>query len=108
MKRPAYIPLAVLLLASSAASLSADPSNRPMGVAAADWIPVTDRLGIVLVPPPVASGDRGAEPVGAPISPTALILPLKPPVGGYFMVKGAKGWARLVVIEPAKGPADAG
>src|SRR5436189_268139 len=101
MKRLAYASLAALLLVTSV-TLSADPSNRPTGVTAENWVPVTDRLGIVLVPPPAASGD----PVVIPQ--TALLLPLKPPAGGYFMVKGANGWVRLVVIEPAKGPANAG
>jgi len=40
--------------------------------------------------------------------PGGMPLLLKPPVGGYFMVKGAGGWTRLVVIEPMKGPADVG
>ena len=104
MNRLAYISLATLLLASSLTTFSAAPSDRPAGVTAEEWVPVSDRLGIVLVPPPAAS----REPLKMPIAPTALILPLKPAVGGYFMVKGASGWVRLVVIEPAKGPADAG
>jgi hypothetical protein len=40
--------------------------------------------------------------------PAGQALLLKPPVGGYFMVKGATGWTRLVVFEPIKGPGDAG
>jgi len=105
MKRLSYISLAALLLISSFNSFSADPPNRPAGVTAEEWVPVSDRLGIVLVPPPAAS----REPLNAPISPTALLMlrPLKPAVGGYFMVRGASGWVRLVVIEPVKGPADA-
>jgi hypothetical protein len=39
---------------------------------------------------------------------SAGALLLKPPVGGYFMVKGVAGWTRLVVMEPLKGPGDAG
>jgi len=35
-------------------------------------------------------------------------LLLRPPVSGYFMVKGASGWTRLVIVEPVKGPADVG
>jgi hypothetical protein len=33
---------------------------------------------------------------------------LTPPTPGYFMLKGASGWSRLVVIEPLKGPSAAG
>jgi hypothetical protein len=41
--------------------------------------------------------------------PTVLLIerPLRPAVGGYFMVKGVSGWVRLIVIDPGKGPADA-
>jgi hypothetical protein len=104
MKRFAYISLAALLLVSSFNTFSADPSNRPAGVTAEEWVPVSDRLGIVLVPPAVSR-----EPLIAPMSPTTLLMvrPLKPAVGGYFMVRGPSGWVRLVLIEPVKGPADA-
>ncbi len=96
MKRLAYISLAALLLVPSFTSFSADPSSRPAGVTAEEWVPVSDRLGIVLVQPPTAS----REQMTMPISPTALLILPKPTVGGYVMVKGANGWARLVVIEP--------
>jgi len=98
MKNLAYASVAVLLLIYSYSSLSADPPNRPQGVEAKDWIQVSDRLGLVLAK---------AEPTGPMItSPQALLL--SPPVGGYFMVKGSDGWARLIVIEPFKGPGGAG
>ena len=104
MKRVAYASFAVLLLVSSLASFSADPPDRPAGVAADEWVPVNDRLGIVLVQPPAPAGDH----MPIVLSPRTLLRPLKQPVGGYFMVKGDNGWVRLVVIEPVKGPADAG
>jgi hypothetical protein len=104
MKRLAYASVAFLLLAPSLASFSADPSSRPAGVTAEEWVAINDRLGIVLVQPPA----KGGDPVPMPVPSTALLLPLKPAVGGYFMVKGSKGWIRLVVVEPVKGPADAG
>ena len=104
MKRLAYASLAVLLLGSSFTSFSADPSNRPAGVTAKEWVPISDRLGIVLALP---KGDATSDPVVIS-DPTTLLIATKPPVGGYFMVKGASGWTRLIVIEPIKGPADAG
>src|SRR5688500_3629753 len=97
MKRLAYASFAVLLLASSIASFSADPPDRPAGVKAEEWIPVSERLGIVLAPQ-----------TGIPVVVPRTALLLEPPVGGYFMVKGAFGWTRLIVIEPVKGPAGAG
>ncbi len=98
MKPFAYAPVFALLLSFSCASLAADAPDRPAGVAAANWVPVSDRVGILLVP---SDGPVLAAPVDR-----ALLL--KPPVNGYFMVKGAAGWSRLVIVEPVKGPADAG
>jgi hypothetical protein len=97
MKRLAYASLTVLLVVFSFTSFSADPSDRPAGVSAKEWVPVSDRLGVVLA---------GTASRPASVSPTALLL--DPPVAGYFMVKGPHGWTRLVVIEPVKGPAGAG
>jgi hypothetical protein len=128
MKRIAYASIAVFLLACSYTSLSADPPDRPQGVADRDWVPVSDRLGIVLVdasPPmdttaeiPEVGIDRRRVDRSSPMvrgqerpglaAPVGQALLLKPPLGGYFMVKGASGWTRLVVVEPAKGPGDAG
>lgn len=125
MKRLAYAPIAALLLSLSYVSLSADPPDRPAGVAAENWVAVSDRLGIVLVEPTGLSGlgdrlemvlvDPGGRTSRLPRDPGPIVqlapsqaLLLKPPVGGYFMVKGANGWTRLVVFEPVKGPGDAG
>lgn len=106
MKRQHWMPLAALLCSVSMVCAAAEPPARPAGVTAENWIAVSDRLGIVLVAAeanvPVVPRDSrtGAQSVGP--------LLLKPPVGGYFMVKGADGWKRLVVVDPIKGPADAG
>ncbi len=104
MKRFAYASFATMLLVASVASFPASPSSRPVGVSAEEWVAVNDRLGIVLVRPTTASRD----PVLIPMAPTTLLLPLRPPVDGYFMVRTSNGWVRLVIAEPAKGPADAG
>jgi len=98
MKRLAIASSAIVVLALSYAVISAEAPNRPAGVAANEWVAVSDSLGIVLV----KESDRQARAM----SPGALLL--KPPVGGYFMVKGASGWTRLILSEPIKGPADAG
>ena len=98
MKRIACLPIVALLLTLSVAISAADAPDRPPGVAAASWVPVSERLGIVLV-------NRASS---VPIAANDKVLLLKPPVGGYFMVKGAAGWTRLVIVEPPKGPADVG
>jgi hypothetical protein len=99
MKRIAYATLAILSLSLvSYTSVAADAQDRPAGVTAANWVPVSNRLGIVLV--------QSEAPTPTPIPRTSLLL--KPPVHGYYMVKGANGWTRLVIVEPVKGPADVG
>lgn len=92
-------------------AISADGADRPAGVSARDWIPISASLGIVLLPnesPTVGRVDVSDPATPVRVVPGGLALLLKPPVGGYFMVKGRSGWSRLVVVEPLKGPADAG
>lgn len=106
MKRQLLLPLAALLWSLSQVSLAAEPASRPAGVSAENWVQVSDRLGIVL-------SDVSVPVVAAPRNPTTGAqsggpLLLKPPVSGYFMVKTAGGWTRLVIAEPIKGPADVG
>ena len=99
MKRLAQASLVILLLTMASPILSAEATDRPAGVAAKDWVPVSDRLGIVIV---------HSETPDAVAPPRQQPLLLRPPVAGYFMVRGAGGWARLILVDPAKGPADAG
>lgn len=99
MKRIAYASIVALLCCLPDVSSAAGPSDRPAGVSAADWVPVSDRLGIVLV--------HSETPTPAAL-PNRQVLLLKPPVSGYYMVKGASGWTRLIIVEPVKGPGDVG
>ena len=92
--------LGVLLLSALAVSPFVHSSNapdRPPGVSKELWIPIGDRVGFVVVPPP-KEAVRG--------SPQALLL--APPVSGYFMLKGASEWRRIAIVEPPRGPGDAG
>jgi hypothetical protein len=97
MKHTSYAQIAGLLLWFASSSMAADAPDRPPNVAASAWVAINDRLGIVLV-------QDNTPPAVSPNQP----LLLRPPVGGYFMVKGISGWARLVIVEPIKGPGDAG
>jgi hypothetical protein len=100
MKRVAFVTFLILSLSTiSYTSGAADPQDRPAGVSAANWVPVSDRVGIVLV--------QSEAPLAAP-APRSQPLLLRPPVSGYYMIKGASGWTRLIIVEPLKGPADAG
>jgi hypothetical protein len=93
--------LAAMLGALTIAANSAGSADRPPGVDVADWIAITDHFGLVMVPPP-------KQPVNIVLTdPTVLLMELRPAVGGYFMARRGNAWARVVVVEPAKGPGDA-
>lgn len=72
----------------------ADAPGRPPGVSATGWIAITDKLGFVVVSrsntPEVPTAGQGSM--------------LTRPVEGYFMVKGAMGWRRVVLVEPPTDP----
>src|ERR1700753_2536187 len=80
-------------------ALSAPSPDRPPGVDPRDWIPVSDRMGFVetthhTFPGAPAVGDQP--------------LLLNPPAQGYFMVRAGKGWQRLIIQDPIKGPCSSG
>jgi hypothetical protein len=93
-------------------AVGVDGPDRPPGLSASQWAPVSDTLGVVLVQQPQGA----AEFLPAPADSHGNLISggvmggaiLSPPENGYFMVKCAGHWARLVVIEPLKGPGDAG
>ena len=85
----------VLLLSALAISPfvhSSDAPDRPPGVAKEGWVPISDRLGFVVIRAP-KEAVRG--------SPQVLLL--AQPVSGYFMLKGASEWSRIVIVEPRDG-----
>jgi hypothetical protein len=93
--------LAAVLGALAIAANSAGSADRPPGVDQADWIAITDRFGLVVVPPP-------KQPVNIVLTdPTVLLMELRPAVGGYFMVRRGNAWVRVVVVEPTGGPGGA-
>jgi hypothetical protein len=97
MKRLSLVPFAIAWLGISAAAFAADVPDVPPGVTTKNWVQISARLGVVLV-----------ETANTPVRPERGALMLRPPVNGYFMVKGADGWTRLIIVEPSKGPADVG
>ena len=99
MNKSATMAMAVLVLTAAGLShLGAATSDRPSGVAERNWIPVSNRFGFVISAPEEA-------PV-VPADPQALLL--APTARGYFMIKGAGGWIRAIVIDPIKGPGNTG
>jgi hypothetical protein len=99
--------IAVLAGAGVAGAIGANSPSRPPGVSADEWAPINDSVGVVLVQGMIPTGAQRAEPPRAGIFPNtgaALIAP----VSGYLMVKRGHTWQRLVVIDPVKGPGEAG
>jgi hypothetical protein len=76
---------------------SSDTADRPTGVAENAWIPINDRVGFVVVPP-----------TNGPVRVSPQVLMLTPAVSGYFVLKGSAGWTRMVIVEPLRGPGEAG
>jgi hypothetical protein len=105
---------AIALVSAVAAmyAVGADGPDRPAGVSASQWAPVSASLGVVLVQQGVGAADfDGAAPAdsaGKSKGGNFGGAILSPPQSGYFMVKRGGHWVRLVVIEPLKGPGDAG
>jgi hypothetical protein len=103
-----------------AGAIGADAPNRPPGVSAHEWAPISDTMGVVLVdnqltaldaPIVTASPASGAatRDIGAGAARGGSGgAALTAPISGYLMVKRGSLWQRLVVIDPIKGPGSAG
>jgi hypothetical protein len=98
MKMLAVAVVAIVVVAvTTLVSKGAEAPARPPGVSAQEWIPISDRMGFVIM-------SRSSVPdVPPPQGPE-----LMPPIEGYFMLKGSMGWSRIVIVEPVKGPGTAG
>src|ERR1700733_14564580 len=77
----------------------ASSTDRPAGVDAGHWIPVSDQMGFVVTPPGIP---------GAIVTTDRQPLLLMPPAEGYFMVHTGDTWQRLVIQGPLKGPGTSG
>ena len=97
--------LATLALSLAAAfvtqhAAAADSADRPAGVEERHWIPITERLGFVVLaqkkqfPPPFPVNREALVP-----PPESISAELMPPEKGYFVVKTSTGWRRLVVTD---------
>jgi hypothetical protein len=81
-------------------AVGASGPDRPSGVVARDWIPVSDRLGFVVTSP-------NPYP-GALVTVDRQPLLLAPPAEGYFMIRAGNGWQRIAIKDPLKGPGSSG
>ncbi len=129
MKTVVGLAFGVLALCVLSFAVSSNAPDRPPGVAADRWAPISATLGVVLVPdsqlsalPPLAVGAGGPPPRSAPgpaprspeiggnFDPTGLFAAPSPavqaiidegqPVRGYIMVKRGKVWRPLEVVAP--------
>jgi hypothetical protein len=102
--------IAFFVLAASGLSfaVSSNAPDRPRGIAADHWAPISSTLGVVLVSD---TEQNGSPPrVMGAVDPTALIDVPSPavqaiidegqPVRGYLMVKRGKVWRPLTVVPP--------
>lgn len=130
MNKLSGIAIAMVAMAGVSMAFSDAAPDRPPGVAADHWAPISATMGVVLVPdsglsagaPPPAGGPAqaadtpNAGPTAGPkvpvvaTDPTELIAPPTPavlriieegqPVRGYIMVKRGKLWRPLQVVAP--------
>jgi hypothetical protein len=94
------IAVIVLMIASGLAvhfANGASIGDRPAGIDAKNWIPVSDKMGFVVTTP-------NQYPSAAP----AQALLLTPPAEGYFMVRVGNGWRRIIIDDPIKGSGSSG
>jgi hypothetical protein len=95
---------ASLLILASALTIhfanGASPPDRPAGVDAGHWIPVSDKMGFVVTTPQAVPG--------ALVSTDRQPLLLTPAAEGYFMVRSGIGWQRIALKDPLKGPGSSG
>ena len=108
MKRVLLIGVAAAVVSLAGISLvrGQGSPDRPPGVSAAAWVPISDKLGFVRLPPVPVAGMPRPSAMPRPVDPTVLLV--KPPVEGYFMVKDASGWSRVSIAEPVIGPGGTG
>jgi hypothetical protein len=95
------IAASLLVLASVLAvhfASGASSPDRPAGVSAENWIPVSDKMGFVVT----------TRRIYPPIMRDRQQLLLNGPAEGYFVVHTGNVWQRIIIQDPIKGPATAG
>jgi len=94
---------ATLLILASVLTIhfanGASTPDRPAGVDAGHWIPVSDKMGFVVTTPGVP---------GAIVTTDRQPLLLASPEEGYFMVHRGEIWQRIIIQDPLKGPGTSG
>jgi hypothetical protein len=81
-------------------AIGASSPDRPAGVDARNWIPISDKMGFVVT---TSEGYPGAL-----VTTDRQPLLLAPPAEGYFMVRAGDRWQRIMIKDPLKGPGTSG
>ena len=95
MKTLAAFVLSLAATFATHAACAAGSADRPAGVEDRHWIPISERLGFVVLaqkPPQVRT-------TAVPLPSGIVSAVLMPPEKGYFVVKTTTGWHRLVVTD---------
>jgi hypothetical protein len=110
MKTLIRIIIALVAIAGLSLAFSDNAPDRPLGVSADHWAPISANLGVVLIPDTELSTHSGLPKVMNSGDGTTLIAPTTPtvqtlieegqPVRGYIMVKRGKVWRPLQVVAP--------
>lgn len=121
--RVAWIVLVATSVVLSSAVGAGAPEDRPSGVAASDWVPISNSLGLVLteargasastkdcacykqglcgscgpIPPRIADPTLLLAPTSAAVRKAVEHAEAQEPIHGYLMVKQNGIWRRLVV-----------
>lgn len=80
------------------AAFAADENDRPVGVEAQNWLPITDRLGFVVVAGKEVRGGPGSRQLLL-ADPERVSADLMPPKKGYFVIRTKAGWQRVVISD---------
>ena len=95
MKTLAVLVLSLAAILAIQSVSAADNADRPAGVEERHWIPISERLGFVVL----AQKPPQVRITAVPLPSGIVSAELMPPEKGYFVVKTSMGWRRLVVTD---------
>jgi hypothetical protein len=112
MKTVVGIAFGVVAICGLSFAVSSNAPDRPPGIAADRWAPISSTMGVVLAPDSELAGlprlavsapqDR-TELYAEPTPAVRAIIEEGQPVRGYIMVKRGKVWRPLTVVAPSVG-----
>jgi len=115
MKTNTLAAICILLTVVTLGSASTEKAgDRPPGIAANQWFPISDRLGLVIsdyqpgLDPLIDNGPiKALPPATSTVSPPPVVpktTQTVPTLTGYLMIKQGGHWSRLSVVSPPACP----